>query len=100
MKFVGAAITLMAVFACPAHAREYTRNPQVTRDFQRMHPCPSTGSPYGYCPGYIKDHIVPLCAGGPDAVTNMQWQTTHDAHEKDKLEWQQCHVPYRVWRNW
>lgn len=100
MKFVGAAIVMMAVFACPAHAREYYRDPNVTRQFQAQHPCPSTGLTYGRCPGYIKDHVVPLCAGGADHPSNMQWQTVQDAHEKDKLEWQQCHVPYRVWRNW
>jgi hypothetical protein len=29
-------------------------------EFQRQHPCPSTGRATGACPGYIKDHIVPL----------------------------------------
>lgn len=99
-KKVLAGILLASLTAMPALAREYHRNPEVTRQFQHEHPCPSTGSTYGRCPGYIKDHVVPLCAGGADATWNMQWQTKEAAHAKDKLEWQQCHVPYRVWRQW
>ncbi len=70
--------------------REYPRDPQVTRDFQATHPCPSTGLRYGACPGYIKDHINPLCAGGPDAVSNMQWQTKEDSYRKDEWELALC----------
>jgi len=41
-------------------------------------------------PGYVKDHIKPLCAGGPDRVGNMQWQTREEANNKDRLERKQC----------
>ena len=41
-------------------------------------------------PGYIIDHIVPLCAGGPDAVANMQWQTVAQAKAKDRHEKALC----------
>lgn len=68
----------------------YHRSSVVTHDFQREHHCPATDRPYGPCPGYIKDHIVPLCAGGPDAVTNMQWQTAADSKVKDRAERRQC----------
>jgi hypothetical protein len=44
------------------------------------------GRPAGVCPGYIKDYIVPLACGGPDAVSNMQWQTIADARAKDRWE--------------
>ena len=47
--------------------------------FQRRHPCPSTGKTHGPCPGWVRDHIVPLCKGGPDTVANMQWQTHAEA---------------------
>jgi hypothetical protein len=33
----------------------------------------------GACPGYRKDHVVPLACHGPDAVSNMQWQTIRAA---------------------
>jgi hypothetical protein len=64
----------------------HPRSSAVKRDFQRSHPCPSTGKRTGPCPGYVKDHIVPLCKGGKDAVSNMQWQTTSQAKAKDKIE--------------
>jgi Dioxygenase len=35
-----------------------------------MHPCPATGLTRGPCPGCVKDHVVPLACGGPDAVSN------------------------------
>jgi hypothetical protein len=53
-------------------AKEH-RSREMTREFQREHPCPSTGSTTGRCPGYVKDHVRPLVCGGPDAVSNLQW---------------------------
>jgi hypothetical protein len=72
-----------------ASAREY-RSSTVKHEFQRQHPCPSTGRPTGACPGYIKDHIRALDCGGPDAVSNMQWQTVADAKAKDRWEGKSC----------
>jgi hypothetical protein len=62
------------------------RSPQARRDFQRSHPCPSTGRTSGACPGYVVDHVRPLKRGGADAPGNMQWQTVQAAKEKDKTE--------------
>jgi hypothetical protein len=42
------------------------------------------------CPGYVKDHIVPLACRGPDTVANLQWQTAPDARAKDKWERERC----------
>jgi len=72
-----------------ASAREH-RSLEVKHEFQRQHPCPSTGRPTGACPGYVKDHIVPLACGGPDAVPNMQWQTIEAAKVKDRCERRSC----------
>jgi hypothetical protein len=58
--------------------------------FKRQHPCPSTGKTSGPCPGYVIDHIVPLCASGPDATYNMQWQTLEQGKEKDRWERKEC----------
>jgi hypothetical protein len=74
---------------CLASAKEY-RSLEVKYEFQQRHPCPSTGSRTGRCPGYIKDHVVPLACGGPDAVSNMQWQTTAAARAKDRWELKAC----------
>jgi hypothetical protein len=38
----------------------------------------------------VIDHIEPLCAGGPDAIENLQWQTRADSLVKDKAERRQC----------
>jgi len=71
-------------------ARAQYRSPDVAREFQREHPCPSTGSPRGPCPGYVKDHVIPLACNGPDAVSNMQWQTVEDGKAKDAWERKAC----------
>jgi len=73
----------------PADTRE-NRSREVTREFQREHPCPSTGQRSGACPGYRKDHVVPLACGGPDAVSNLQWQTIAGARKKDRWERKAC----------
>jgi hypothetical protein len=36
------------------------------------------------------DHIKPLCAGGADRPSNMQWQTVKEAKIKDRRERQEC----------
>lgn len=41
-------------------------------------------------PGYERDHIIPLCLGGPDARSNIQYQPWPDARLKDERERQAC----------
>jgi hypothetical protein len=89
-------VFLFATLACfaalapsLASAREY-RSSTVKHEFQRQHPCPSTGRTTGACPGYIKDHVVPLDCGGLDSVANLQWQTAAAAKAKDKWERKSC----------
>lgn len=66
------------------------RSSSAVAAFKKANHCPSTGKGIGACPGYIVDHIQPLCACGPDAPSNMQWQTVVDSKAKDKLEDKQC----------
>ncbi len=40
--------------------------------------------------GYQRDHIIPLCLGGPDTKDNLRYQSIEQAHIKDALEWQAC----------
>lgn len=65
---------------------ETIRDHNVPIEFMRLHPCPANGHKHGACPGYVRDHIIPLCKGGPDTVENMQWQTTAEGKIKDRLE--------------
>ena len=62
------------------------RSSAARRQFRRLNPCPATGSTRGACPGYVVDHIIALKHGGEDEPANMEWQTSADAHAKDRAE--------------
>ena len=81
---------LVVVAALLAARTVEARSKQARAMFQRQQPCPSTGKSRGSCPGYVVDHIRPLCAGGPDHHTNMQWQTVDAAKAKDRAERMEC----------
>jgi len=89
-KFLCLTIVIVSAVASTPLSAEEHRSREVTREFQREHPCPSTGRTSGACPGYRKDHIKALACGGPDAVSNMQWQTIADARAKDAWEQRAC----------
>lgn len=82
-------LVVLALASEVALAKTY-RDPAQRRAFVQSHPCPSTGKTKGRCPGYVVDHVKPLCAGGPDRPSNMQWQGVQEAKDKDRLERQQC----------
>lgn len=88
MKPLGIALAL-ALTATAGFARPQ-RSHTAIAEFKRQLPCPVTGRPTGKCPDYVIDHKVPLCAGGLDAPSNMQWQTVVDAKAKDREEAAQC----------
>ena len=66
------------------------RSPTARAAFVKANPCPATSQSRGACPGYVVDHIKPLCAGGADHYTNMQWQIVADAKVKDAEERRMC----------
>lgn len=66
------------------------RSQKAKHDFAKVHPCPATERHIARCPGYVIDHIIPLCAGGADAPKNMQWQVKRDSYKKDKEERATC----------
>lgn len=81
---------LCGLLACYAAAWYQAQPEQIARDPKvRLEFLKQTGHPQGW-PGHVDDHKIPLCAGGPDAVDNMQWQTKDDAAAKDKFEWALC----------
>jgi hypothetical protein len=66
------------------------RSAAVIREFRAMNPCPATGKIQKSCPGYVVDHIMPLCGYGIDKLVNLQYQPIAEAKSKDKLENAQC----------
>lgn len=66
------------------------RSAKARAEFKRLHHCPATDRSRGACPGYVIDHVVPLCAGGADRPSNMQWQTISEGKAKDRIERQEC----------
>lgn len=84
------AITALALCIAAQACADAGRSRAQRNAFQRANPCPATGASRGPCPGYVVDHIKPLCAGGADAPRNMQWQSVPEGKAKDRLEIQEC----------
>lgn len=88
-----AALVLACLLALPAASAARVERSRAERaSFAWHHPCPATGKRYGACHGWIVDHVIPLCGGGEDRPSNMQWQTIADAAAKDRREvaWCKC----------
>lgn len=84
------ALALVAALAADAaHARQ-RRSHGERAQFVREQACPATGEHKLPCPGWIIDHVIALCVGGPDKAWNMQWQTVVAAKAKDRWE---CKAP-------
>lgn len=86
MRLLLALVLLVPSWALAAPARSAA----AKAEFRRAHPCPATGQVRGACPGWVIDHVVPLCAGGEDHPANMQWQAVEPSRLKDREERAQC----------
>jgi hypothetical protein len=84
-----AIITAALLFGGTAEAKQ-PRSSIERHAFVKAVACPVTDRHRLPCPGYIIDHIEPLCAGGADHRSNMQWQTVEDAKIKDRGEREMC----------
>lgn len=78
------------VLCLAASAFGAERSSAQRRAFMKENPCPSTGKRSGSCPGNVVDHRMPICAGGEDHPSNMQWQATTEALRKDADERRLC----------
>lgn len=84
-------VLVTLLFSCAQYSfAKSQRSTSVLLAFKRQNPCPATEARRGACPGYVIDHIIPLCAGGPDALGNLQWQTRADSLLKDREDRRQC----------
>jgi hypothetical protein len=87
MRYLIASLILLSM-AVPAFSRDRLERAH----FMVLNPCPATGKQSGPCPGFVVDHIVPLCAGGADSVDNMQWQNYAESIIKDVEERRECSI--------
>lgn len=84
---------LLLVVALGIPAAERSRVARA--EFVRANPCPATGAK-GACPGWEVDHRIPLCAGGLDHPSNMQWRTKADHAFKTKFDVTNCRLLRRA----
>jgi hypothetical protein len=84
------AIVVLIVTTLLSASQAGVRSAAERLAFIRESPCPATGLRLGACPGYVVDHVHPLCAGGPDHRRNMQWQAVEEAKVKDRWERKLC----------
>lgn len=68
------------------------RSTTAVKEFRQSNPCPPTGATRGKCVGWEVDHVIPLCAGGPDTPANMQWLTIASHRQKTKGDVMRCRV--------
>jgi len=83
MKLIGIVLALQMALVVAIVSAD-TRHAATVRAFHRQ-----TGYPHGR-PGYVVDHVIPLCAGGPDAPPNLIWQPVAESYVKDGFERRLC----------
>lgn len=96
MKTATILITLAALLMQAETASGQTkRSSSVIAEFKKTNPCPATGKISKKCPGYVVDHIQPLCFGGLDDQSNLMWQDKKSSYKKDAFERAACRLKKR-----
>jgi hypothetical protein len=91
MKPVTIVLTaLLLVSMSLPEAMASNRSWQVRDSFRKRTPCPATGERNGRCPGWEIDHIQPLCSGGRDDLSNLQWLTVEEHKIKTRSDLLAC----------
>ena len=88
MKPIACVFFLLLIFALAPEAS--ARDRRQVAAFRKANPCPATGQRSGACPGWVIDHVIPLCLSGADHPGNMQWQTRAASYKKDAQERRAC----------
>lgn len=84
------AILALALLLPVAAEARIKRSQSAKVEFKHEHPCPASGARKGPCKGYVIDHRIGLCVGGPDTAKNMRWMTVETAKAKDRWERKMC----------
>lgn len=80
----------VGLLACALTAYGAERSTAVLLAFKRHNPCPANGERRGACPGWQIDHKTPLCLGGFDTQSNLQWLSVADHKAKTRLDVRSC----------
>lgn len=83
-------LLIAALLTTPLADANIARSSAARTSFAKTTACPATGLNKLPCPKYVIDHIVPLCAGGIDNKSNMQWSGYVSSKGKDKEELALC----------
>lgn len=84
------ALCLLLSFAAISTHAQINRDRAQVRAFRAENPCPATGRTRGPCAGWEIDHAVPLCAGGADHPSNLQWLRKEDHRFKTLVDVKEC----------
>ena len=87
-----------ACLTVPGATQPIQRSQAEVRAFRAENPCPATGRRSGPCKGWAVDHVRPLCAGGEDKPSNMQWIENPDHRFKTLVDVRECRKLARMAR--
>lgn len=80
----------LALMLCSVGWGRSERDRREVRAFRAEHACPSTMKHRGPCVGFHVDHVTPLCSGGRDHRSNMQWISVEDHRFKTMVDVREC----------